>query len=332
MSEAFRALVLNQNDKTVSASFENLTMDDLPDGEVLVRVKWSTLNYKDGMILNGVGRLVRTYPHVPGVDFSGEVVSSSDDRYKMGDEVVLTGWRVGEAHWGGYGQLARVKADWLVPLPDRLDSGQAMAIGTAGFTSMLAVMALEEQGVSPDQDGEVLVTGAAGGVGSVAVSILASLGYRVAASTGREETHAYLRDLGAQSIVDRTELTDTSKPLLTERWVGAIDSVGSTTLAHVLSEMKYHGVVSACGLAGGPDLPATVIPFLLRGVKLIGIDSVLCPYEMRVKAWQRLAKELPKDQLAAATTKVALGDILPWGEKILKGQVKGRLLIDVQDC
>lgn len=332
MSEAFRALVLNQNDKTVSAGFENLTIGDLPDGEVLVRVKWSTLNYKDGMILNGLGRLVRTYPHVPGVDFSGEVVSSSDDRYKMGDEVVLTGWRVGEAHWGGYGQLARVKADWLVPLPDGLDSAQAMAIGTAGFTSMLAVMALEEQGISPDQDGEVLVTGAAGGVGSVAVSILASLGYRVAASTGREETHAYLRDLGAQSIVDRNELTDTSKPLLTERWVGAIDSVGSTTLAHVLSEMKYHGVVSACGLAGGPDLPATVIPFLLRGVKLIGIDSVMCPYETRVKAWQRLAKELPKDQLAAATTKVALGDILPWGEKILKGQVKGRLLIDVQDC
>lgn len=332
MSEAFRALVLNQNDKTVSARFENLTIDDLPDGEVLVRVKWSTLNYKDGMILNGLGRLVRTYPHVPGVDFSGEVVSSSDDRYKMGDEVVLTGWRVGEAHWGGYGQLARVKADWLVPLPDGLDSAQAMAIGTAGFTSMLAVMALEEQGVSPDQDGEVLVTGAAGGVGSVAVSILASLGYRVAASTGREETHAYLRDLGAQIIVDRNELTDTSKPLLTERWVGAIDSVGSTTLAHVLSEMKYHGVVSACGLAGGPDLPATVIPFLLRGVKLIGIDSVMCPYETRVRAWQRLAKELPKDQLAAATTKVALGDILLWGEKILKGQVKGRLLIDVQDC
>ncbi len=332
MSEAFRALVLNQNDKTISASFENLTIDDLPDGEVLVRVKWSTLNYKDGMILNGLGRLVRTYPHVPGVDFSGEVVSSSDDRYKMGDEVVLTGWRVGEAHWGGYGQLARVKADWLVPLPDGLDSAQAMAIGTAGFTSMLAVMALEEQGVSPNQDGEVLVTGAAGGVGSVAVSILASLGYRVAASTGREETHAYLRDLGAQSIVDRNELTDTSKPLLTERWVGAIDSVGSTTLAHVLAEMKYHGVVSACGLAGGPDLPATVIPFLLRGVKLIGIDSVMCPYETRVRAWQRLANELPKDQLAAATTKVALGDILPWGEKILKGQVKGRLLIDVQDC
>lgn len=332
MSEAFRALVLNQNDKTVSASFENLTIDDLPDGEVLVRVKWSTLNYKDGMILNGLGRLVRTYPHVPGVDFSGEVVSSSDDRYKMGDEVVLTGWRVGEAHWGGYGQLARVKADWLVPLPDGLDSAQAMAIGTAGFTSMLAVMALEEQGVSPDQDGEVLVTGAAGGVGSVAVSILASLGYRVAASTGREDTHVYLRDLGAKTIVDRNELTDTSKPLLTERWVGAIDSVGSTTLAHVLSEMKYHGVVAACGLAGGPDLPATVIPFLLRGVKLIGIDSVMCPYETRVKAWQRLAKELPKGQLEAATTKVALGDILPWGEKILKGQVKGRLLIDVQDC
>ncbi|MBX2829739.1 MAG: oxidoreductase [Rhodospirillales bacterium] len=332
MSDAFRALVLNQKDKDVTATFENLTVNDLPDGDVLVRVKWSTLNYKDGMILNGLGRLVRSYPHVPGVDFSGEVISSSDGRYKPGDDVILTGWRVGEAHWGGYGQLARVKADWLVPLPNGLDPAQAMAIGTAGFTSMLAVMALEEQGVSPDQDGEVLVTGAAGGVGSVAVSILSALGYRVAASTGREETHAYLRDLGANSIIDRNELTDTSKPLLAERWVGAIDSVGSTTLAHVLSEMKYHGVVSACGLAGGADLPATVIPFLLRGVRLIGIDSVMCPYQTRVRAWQRLANELPKDHLSSATTKVALADILPWGEKILKGQVKGRLLIDVQDC
>ena len=275
---------------------------------------------------------MRTYPHVPGVDFSGEVVSSADDRYKPGDEVVLTGWRVGEAHWGGYAQLARVKADWLVPLPAGIDASQAMAIGTAGFTAMLAVMALEDQGVSTKQDGEVLVTGAAGGVGSVAVSILSALGYRVAASTGRAETHQYLRDLGASTIIDRNELTDTSKPLLTERWVGAIDSVGSTTLAHVLSEMKYHGVVAACGLAGGPDLPGTVIPFLLRGVKLIGIDSVMCPYETRVRAWQRLARELPKDQLQSATTKVALSDILPWGEKILKGQVQGRLLVDVQDC
>ncbi|WP_417828184.1 MDR family oxidoreductase [Thalassospira sp.] len=332
MSEAFRALVLDQTDKNVSAEFKNLTIDDLPDGEVLVKVRWSTLNYKDGMILNGLGRLVRNYPHVPGVDFAGEVVSSTDTRYKPGDEVILTGWRVGESHWGGYGQFARVKADWLVPLPGGLDASQAMAIGTAGFTAMLAVMALENQDVSADQEGEVLVTGAAGGVGSVAVSILSSLGYRVAASTGRAETHQYLRDLGANTIIDRNDLTDTSKPLLTERWLGAIDSVGSTTLAHVLSEMKYNGVVAACGLAGGPDLPATVIPFLLRGVRLIGIDSVMCPYETRLAAWQRLAGELPKDQLEAATTKIALSDILPWGEKILKGQVKGRLLVDVQDC
>jgi acrylyl-CoA reductase (NADPH) len=332
MSDTFRALVLDQQDKSVSASFKNLTTEDLPEGDVLVRVKWSTLNYKDGMILNGLGRLVRSYPHVPGVDFSGEVVSSTDRRYQPGDEVILTGWRVGEAHWGGYAQYARVKADWLVPLPNGLGADQAMAIGTAGFTSMLAVMALEEQGVSPDQDGEVLVTGAAGGVGSVAVSILAALGYRVAASTGRAETHQYLRDLGATTIVDRNELTDTSKPLLSEKWVGAIDSVGSSTLAHVLSEMKYHGVVAACGLAGGPDLPATVIPFLLRGVRLIGIDSVMCPYDYRVKAWERLARQLPTDHLSAATTKVALSEILPWGEKILKGQVKGRVLIDVQDC
>ena len=332
MGDAFRALVLDQNDKKVTAEFRNLTTDDLPDGDVLVRVKWSTLNYKDGMILNGLGRLVRTYPHVPGVDFSGEVVSSSDARYKPGDEVVLTGWRVGEAHWGGYGQMARVKAEWLVPLPEGLDAAQAMSIGTAGFTSMLAVMALEEQGISSKQDGEVLVTGAAGGVGSVAVSILSALGYRVAASTGRAEPHAYLRELGATTIIDRNELTDTSKPLLAERWIGAIDSVGSTTLAHVLSEMKYHGVVAACGLAGGADLPGTVIPFLLRGVRLIGIDSVMCPYATRIRAWERLAKELPIDQLNAATTKVALRDVVPWGEKILKGQIKGRLLIDVQDC
>ncbi|WP_430469544.1 MDR family oxidoreductase [Thalassospira lucentensis] len=332
MGDAFRALVLDQKDKKVTVEFRNLTTDDLPDGDVLVRVKWSTLNYKDGMILNGLGRLVRTYPHVPGVDFSGEVVSSSDARYKPGDEVVLTGWRVGEAHWGGYGQMARVKADWLVPLPEGLDAAQAMSIGTAGFTSMLAVMALEEQGISPKQDGEVLVTGAAGGVGSVAVSILSALGYRVAASTGRAETHAYLRELGATTIIDRNELTDTSKPLLAERWIGAIDSVGSTTLAHVLSEMKYHGVVAACGLAGGADLPGTVIPFLLRGVRLIGIDSVMCPYATRIRAWERLAKELPIGQLNAATTKVSLRDVVPWGEKILEGQIKGRLLIDVQDC
>ncbi|WP_417823103.1 MDR family oxidoreductase [Thalassospira lucentensis] len=332
MGDAFRALVLDQKDKKVTVEFRNLTTDDLPDGDVLVRVKWSTLNYKDGMILNGLGRLVRAYPHVPGVDFSGEVVSSSDARYKPGDEVALTGWRVGEAHWGGYGQMARVKADWLVPLPEGLDGAQAMSIGTAGFTSMLAVMALEEQGISPKQDGEVLVTGAAGGVGSVAVSILSALGYRVAASTGRAETHAYLRELGATTIIDRNELTDTRKPLLAERWIGAIDSVGSTTLAHVLSEMKYHGVVAACGLAGGADLPGTVIPFLLRGVRLIGIDSVMCPYATRIRAWERLAKELPIGQLNAATTKVSLRDVVPWGEKILEGQIKGRLLIDVQDC
>ncbi|KZB57459.1 MDR family oxidoreductase [Thalassospira xiamenensis] len=332
MKKSFRGLVLTQQDKTVQAGFQDIAIEDLPEGEVLVRVDWSTLNYKDGMVLNGLGRLVRQYPHVPGVDFAGEVISSDDPRYATGDQVILTGWRVGEAHWGGYAQYARVNADWLVPMPDGLDGAHAMAIGTAGFTSMLAVMALEEQGLSPDQDGEVLVTGAAGGVGSVAVSILENLGYRVAASTGRADTHDYLRGLGATSIIDRAALTDASKPLLSERWLGAIDSVGSTTLAHVLSEMKYHGVVAACGLAGGPDLPATVIPFLLRGVRLIGIDSVMCPYEKRVTAWKRLAQELPMAQLDAVTTKVGLRDILPWGEKILKGQVRGRLLIDVQDC
>ncbi|OSQ38367.1 MDR family oxidoreductase [Thalassospira mesophila] len=335
MSDGFRALVLNASDdgKKITPEFKTLTPDDLPAGDVLVRVSHSTLNYKDGMILNGLGRLVRHYPHVPGVDFTGEVVSSSDDRYRAGDRVILTGWRVGESHWGGYAQMARVKADWLVPLPDGLTPAQAMAIGTAGFTSMLAVMALEEQGVSPQADGEVLVTGAAGGVGSVAVSILSHLGYQVVASTGRPENSDYLKHLGASGIVDRAELAAAStRPLLSERWLGAIDSVGSTTLAHVLAEMKYHGVVAACGLAGGPDLPATVLPFLLRGVRLIGIDSVMCPYDYRVKAWQRLVTDLPKTRLDEAMEIVALRDILPYGEKILKGEVRGRLVIDVEAC
>lgn len=332
MSEKFRALVLNtaEDGKEVLPEFKDLSINDLPEGDVLVRVAHSTLNYKDGMILNGLGRLVRQYPHVPGVDFAGEVVDSSDARYKAGDKVILTGWRVGESHWGGYAQMARVKADWLVPLPDGLSTEQAMAIGTAGFTSMLAVMALEEQGVSPDQDGEILVTGAAGGVGSVAISILSHLGYRVVASTGRPENADYLKHLGASDIVDRAALAEApNRPLLSERWLGAIDSVGSTTLAHMLAEMKYHGVVAACGLAGGPDLPATVIPFLLRGVRLIGIDSVLCPYEKRVRAWQRLVIDLPAKRLGEATETVPLSAILPYGEKILKGGVRGRLVIDV---
>lgn len=335
MSDSFRALVLNASDdgKKITPEFQTLTVDDLPAGDVLVRVSHSTLNYKDGMILNGLGRLVRDYPHVPGVDFAGEVVTSFDDRYQPGDRVILTGWRVGESHWGGYAQMARVKADWLVPLPAGLTAAQAMAIGTAGFTAMLAVMALEEQGVAPQADGEILVTGAAGGVGSVAISILAHLGYRVVASTGRPENSDYLKHLGASDIVDRNELaTASARPLLSERWQGAIDSVGSTTLAHILAEMKYHGVVAACGLAGGADLPATVIPFLLRGVRLIGIDSVLCPYEKRVRAWQRLVRDLPKERLTEATEVIPLSDILPYGEKILKGEVRGRLVIDVQAC
>ncbi|OSQ42569.1 MDR family oxidoreductase [Thalassospira sp. MCCC 1A01428] len=335
MSSDFRALMLNASDdgKKVTPEFRTLSVNDLPEGEVLIRVSHSTLNYKDGMILNGLGRLVRQYPHVPGVDFAGEVVESSDDRYSAGDQVILTGWRVGESHWGGYAQMARVKADWLVPLPEGLTTAQAMAIGTAGFTSMLAVMALEEQGISPQLDGEILVTGAAGGVGSVAISILAHLGYRVVASTGRPENSDYLKHLGASGVVDRAELAEpSSRPLLSERWQGAIDSVGSTTLAHILAEMKYHGAVAACGLAGGADLPATVIPFLLRGVRLIGIDSVLCPYEKRVRAWQRLVTDLPKERLTEATQIVALADILPYGEKILKGEVRGRLVIDVKAC
>ena len=330
MTETFRGWLLREADKTVTGALEELSVDQLPAGEVLVRVAYSTLNYKDGLVLNGLGRLVRDYPHVPGIDFAGEVVESSDGRYRPGQNVVLTGWRVGEVHWGGYAEYARVKADWLVPLPEGLSARQAMAVGTAGFTAMLCVLGLEEHGLTPDAQAPVLVTGAAGGVGSVATSILAKLGYRVAASTGREDTHAYLKDLGAAEIIDRGEIGAAPKrPLLSERWAGAVDTVGTGTLANTLASMKYGASVSACGLAGGADLPATVIPFLLRGVNLLGIDSVMCPYDKRVRAWQRIAADLPMDKLEALTSEAPLAEVKHHGDKILKGQVRGRLLINV---
>ncbi len=327
----FNALVVNKDEESgkTSASVEQINLDQLPEGNVVVNVDYSTVNYKDGLCIGPGGGLVRAYPHVPGIDFAGTIESSVDARYAAGDSVVLTGWRVGEVHWGGYAQKARVNADWLVPLPAGLTTRQAMAVGTAGFTAMLAVMALEDHGMKPDR-GPVLVTGAAGGVGSVATAILANLGYEVAAVTGRPETEEYLRSLGATQIVVRDEINETVKrPLERETWAGCVDAVGGDMLARVLGQMKYGASVSAVGLAGGSGLPATVIPFLLRGVNLLGIDSVMQPYDNRLRAWERIARDLPMDKLEAMIHPADLNDLPGLGKDILKGQVKGRVVIDV---
>jgi len=327
---SFRALLVEKEDQgPTSASVVTLEEDRLPEGDVTVAVEYSTVNYKDGLCIGPGGGLVRNYPHVPGIDFAGTVEASDDDRYKPGDKVVLTGWRVGEVHWGGYAEKARVKADWLVPLPSGLDTRQAMAVGTAGFTAMLAVMALEDHGLTPG-NGEVLVTGAAGGVGSVATAILANLGYEVAGVTGRPEQEDYLKGLGASRIVPRDEINETTKrPLEAETWAGCVDAVGGAMLARVLGQMKYGASVSAVGLAGGAGLPATVIPFLLRGVNLLGIDSVMQPYENRLRAWERIAKDLPMDKLEAMVVPAGLGDLPELGASILKGGVRGRVVVDV---
>ncbi len=326
----FRALVVDKDDQGVtSASVQTLGEDRLPAGDVTVAVEYSTLNYKDGLCLGPGGGLVRTYPHVPGIDFAGSVEASDDPRYAPGDKVVLTGWRVGEVHWGGYAEKARVKADWLVPLPTGLSTRQAMAVGTAGFTAMLAVMALEDHGLTPGQ-GEVLVTGAAGGVGSVATAILAHLGYGVAAVTGRPDQADYLRGLGASRIVARAELAETVKrPLEAETWAGCVDAVGGAMLARVLGQMKYGASVAAVGLAGGAGLPATVVPFLLRGVNLLGIDSVMQPFAARQRAWDRIARDLPLDKLEAMIVPAGLSDLPDLGRAILAGGVRGRVLVDV---
>ena len=327
----FNALLVEKGaDGAVTASVQELDDSRLPEGDVTVAVEYSTLNYKDGLCMAGQGGLVRAFPHVPGVDFSGTVEASDDPRYRPGDRVVLTGWRVGEVWWGGYATRARVRADWLVPLPEQLSTRQAMAIGTAGLTSMFAVIALEKAGLSPLK-GEVLVTGAAGGVGSVAVALLARLGYSVAAVTGRPEAAGYLKDLGAEIIVDRAELAEaTAKPLESERWAGAVDAVGGDMLARVLKQTKYDGAVAAVGLAAGAVVPSfTVVPFLLRGVSLIGIDSVMRPYNQRVDAWNRIAADLPMDRLEAMATDYRLSDLPDLGRRILAGQVKGRAVIDV---
>ncbi|WP_339637179.1 acryloyl-CoA reductase [uncultured Sulfitobacter sp.] len=325
---SFNALIVNKDaEGKTHAEVTQITEDQLPEAEVTVAVEYSTVNYKDGLCIGPGGGLVRNYPHVPGIDFAGTVETSSDERYKPGDKVVLTGWRVGEAHWGGYAQKARVKADWLVPLPEGLDTRQAMAVGTAGFTAMLAVMALEDHGI---KKGPVLVTGAAGGVGSVATAILANLGYEVAAVTGRPETEDYLKSLGASRIVARDEINETVKrPLEGETWGGCVDAVGGAMLARVLGQMEYGASVAAVGLAGGAALPATVIPFLLRGVNLLGIDSVMQPYDNRLRAWERVAKDLPMEKLEAMVQPAGLSDLPQLGADILKGQVKGRVVVDV---
>jgi acrylyl-CoA reductase (NADPH) len=329
----FRALVLHEEGGKVVPRLETVDEARLPPGEVTVAVEYSTLNYKDGMILEGQGRLVRAYPHVPGVDFAGTVLRSDSSEFRPGDPVILTGWRVGEVQWGGYAERARVNAAYLVRRPDGLSAHQAMAIGTAGFTSMLAVMALEKHGHTPDAGpgaGDVLVTGAAGGVGSVAVSLLSALGYRVAASTGRPELRDYLEGLGATELIDRAALAaKPTRPLDRERWAGAVDAVGGATLATVLTQLKYRASVAACGLAGGSDLPASVIPFLLRGVNLLGIDSVMCPRDERIAAWNRLAGDLPLDKLEAVTQTVPLAEVPALAPRILKGEVRGRIVIDL---
>lgn len=326
----FDALVVDKDaDGKTHAAVRSLTLDDLPEGDVTVAVEHSTLNYKDGLCVGPGGGLVRKYPHVPGVDFAGVVEASSDARYAAGDKVVLTGWRVGEAHWGGYAQKARVKADWLVPLPAGLSTRQAMIVGTAGLTAMLAFMALEEHGLAPGR-GPVLVTGAAGGVGSVAVCLLAALGHEVAAVTGRPETEAYLRDLGASLIVPRAELAEPStRPLESETWAGCVDAVGGVMVSRVLKQLKYRCAVAAVGLAGGADVPLSIVPFLLRGVSLLGIDSVLQPYEARVRAWDRVARDLPLDKLEAMALPATLADLPALGKAILKGEVRGRVVVDV---
>lgn len=328
----FRALLLEKSaEGLATASVRQIDDNALPAGDVTVAVEYSTVNYKDGLCLSPTGGgLVRVWPHVAGIDFAGTVEASDDARYKPGDKVVLTGWRVGEVHWGGYAEKARLRADWLVPLPQGLTTRQAMAIGTAGFTAMLAVQALEDHGLTPDK-GEVLVTGAAGGVGSVATTLLAALGYRVAAVTGRPETESYLRDLGAARLIPRADLAETVKrPLETETWAGAVDSVGGAMLARILGQLQQGASAAAVGLAGGSSLPASVIPFLLRGVNLLGIDSVLKPYPDRLRAWNRLATTLPLDKLEAMIVPATLADLPGLGAAILNGAVRGRVVVDVR--
>jgi len=328
MSDNFKALVLTQEDGKTVSTIKQLSNDDLPEGDVLLAVDYSSLNYKDGLAITGKGKIVRQWPLVPGIDLAGSVLESTSADYKAGDRVVLTGWSVGEKYWGGYSQRQRVQSKWLVPLPDGLDSKQAMAIGTAGFTAMLCVMTLEDAGVTPDK-GTVLVTGASGGVGSVAVAILAKLGYTVAAVSAKPDADDFLRSLGASEILTREEMSEKPRALEGQRWAGAVDVVGTTTLARVLAEMNYGGCVAACGLAGGADLPTTVMPFILRNVSLRGVDSVMCPVERRKVAWQRLVNDLPAKALGEIGQVASLEQLTDLAEKITTGGVRGRVIVDL---
>jgi acrylyl-CoA reductase (NADPH) len=324
----FKAIVIDKAPPDQTVRLADFDDSALMDGDVTVRIAWSTVNYKDGLAVTGKAPVVRRFPMIAGVDFAGTVESSTHPDWKPGDAVILNGWGVGETHLGAYAQYARVKGDWLVRLPASMSARDAMAIGTAGYTAMLAVMALERAGLTP-QRGPMIVTGAAGGVGSVAVALLAKLGYAVIASTGRPSEADYLRALGASEVIDRKELNGAPRPLAKERWAGGIDAVGSTTLANVLSMTRYGGAVAACGLAGGMDLPASVAPFILRGISLLGIDSVMCPLALRQEAWRRLERELDRAKIAAMTTEIGLADVIEAGRRIVEGQVRGRIVVKI---
>jgi acrylyl-CoA reductase (NADPH) len=325
----FKAIVIDKAESGQTVSLTDFDDKDLMDGDVTVAVEYSTLNYKDGLALTGKSPVVRRFPMIPGIDLAGTVESSTHPEWKAGDKVIVNGWGLGETHLGAYAHKARVKGDWLVRLPAGMSAREAMAIGTAGYTAMLSVMAIERAGIVPAR-GSMVVTGAAGGVGSVAIALLAKLGFKVVAATGRPAEADYLKGLGAAEIIERKELTGAPRALAKERWAGGIDAVGSTTLANVLSMTRYGGVVAACGLAGGMDLPTTVAPFILRGVSLIGIDSVMCPLPLRQEAWRRLARDLERGKIAAMTSEIGLGDVIAAGARIIAGEVRGRIVVKIR--
>jgi acrylyl-CoA reductase (NADPH) len=324
----FKAVRIDKADKGTTVALTQFDETELMDGDVIVRVEWSTVNYKDGLAVTGKAPVVRRFPMIAGIDFAGTVEASSNPNWKPGDKVIGNGWGMGETHLGAYAEKTRVKGDWLVRLPDGMTTRDAMAVGTAGYTAMLSVLALENHGLKP-ADGPIVVTGAAGGVGSVAIAVLSKLGYQVIASTGRTSEEGYLKSLGASEIIDRNELSGPAKPLAKERWAGGIDSVGSTTLANLLSMTKYRGAIAACGLAAGMDLPSSVAPFILRGVCLLGIDSVMCPIELRKQAWARLATDLDHTKLAEITQEITLDQVIDAGAKVLAGQVRGRIVVKI---
>jgi putative YhdH/YhfP family quinone oxidoreductase len=328
MPDLFNAIVANEVDGKSKGQLQQLSMDDLPKEDVLIEIAYSSLNYKDGLAVSGKGRICKRFPMVCGIDLAGTVVESASDKFSAGDKVLVNGYGLGEKHWGGYSQMQRINSDFIINVPEIFSLQETMAIGTAGYTAMLSVMMLEKQGVKPS-DGEILVTGAAGGVGSVAVAILANLGYEVVASTGRPETHAYLSSLGASGFVNRSELSVKSVPLAAERWAGAVDVVGSQTLANVIAQTKRDGCVTTCGLAGGIDLPSSVFPFILRGVILAGIDSVMASMDARVEAWRRLALDLPKDAINSSSRVEAMSELPELAEQIVAGEIRGRVVIDV---